>query len=174
MPSDFDELEPAEQHDDLAAGDDPSGLPTVAAAALLGYHSEEDVAAYERAVTYFKHFDKDGNGVIDRDEFKSLHADLVKNKVTEKNLQDSWTELDADGDGSITHNEYLDWLVRVGSLRPPSSPQSSRRSSFNFHIEEYPYQMAGEEQSLYAAPRRGTAYNTPSQSVESKASEQKV
>eukprot|EP01108_Squamamoeba_japonica_P008941 TRINITY_DN812_c0_g1_i3.p1 TRINITY_DN812_c0_g1~~TRINITY_DN812_c0_g1_i3.p1 ORF type:complete len:103 (-),score=57.23 TRINITY_DN812_c0_g1_i3:336-644(-) len=89
----------------------PPTSPSEAAAALLGYRSEEDVAAYERAMTYFAHFDKNGDGVVDRKEFESLHRDLVKNDITKLGYEEAWTEIDADGDGEITRNEYVDFLI---------------------------------------------------------------
>jgi hypothetical protein len=122
--------------------------------APLGYVAAEDVAAFQRAETYFKHWDRDGNGWIDRDEFKALHADLVKNGITALSLSDAWANLDADGDGTITFNEYVDFLIGVGSLRPPPDETvlavRPRRDSFLFEADMYPYVMTQGDQQLSA------------------------
>jgi hypothetical protein len=122
--------------------------------APLGYVAPEDVAAFQRAETYFKHWDRDGNGWIDRDEFKALHADLVKNGITALSLSDAWANLDADGDGTITFNEYVDFLITVGSLRPPPDETvvavRPRRDSFLFEADMYPYVMTDSDKQLSA------------------------
>lgn len=53
--------------------------------------------AYQRACDYFRHFDANGDGVIDKDEFVALHADLQRNQVTDKSYGDAMAEIDADG-----------------------------------------------------------------------------
>jgi hypothetical protein len=137
--------------DELAPGVDVVSSPNLAARRVShGYVSDEDIAAYDRATTYFKHFDRDHNGVLDRQEFKSLHADLVKNAITTLSYDDAWNDIDADGNGLITFNEYVDFLISVGSLRPPPSPPLSRRNSFSFHPEPYPFMMTKEE-TMYGA-----------------------
>jgi len=72
--------------------------------------------ALHRSATYFQYFDKDHSGTISAQEFASLHADLVKNKLTTKDLQTSLQDLDEDNDGVIEFNEYIDWLIRIGSI----------------------------------------------------------
>lgn len=137
--------------DELAPGEEAVSSPNLAARRTShGYVSDEDIAAYERATTYFRHFDRDHNGVLDRHEFKSLHADLVKNAITTLSYDDAWNDIDADGNGLITFNEYVDFLISVGSLRPPPSPPLSRRNSFSFHPEPYPFMMTKDEQ-MYSA-----------------------
>lgn len=70
-----------------------------------------------RATTYFKHFDSDSSGSIDSKEFEHLHADLVKNGLTTLECAKCLQDLDTDRDGEISFNEYVDWLIRIGSIR---------------------------------------------------------
>jgi len=79
--------------------------------------SDAEQEQLSRAVQYFRYFDKDGSGVLDRTEFASLHADLVKNKFTTKTLDDCLKDLDSNRDNKISFNEYVDWLVRIGSIK---------------------------------------------------------
>lgn len=79
--------------------------------------TQADEEALQRAVSYFRYFDKDASGQVDRQEFRALHADLVKNKFTNMPFEECLRTLDTDGDGSISFNEYIDWLVKIGSLR---------------------------------------------------------
>jgi hypothetical protein len=141
-----------ESHDGSASLDVPKEAHDAASKPFLGYVAEEDIAAYKRAETYFQHWDRDGNGGIDRNEFKALHADLVKNDITALSLADAWANLDADGDGTITFNEYVDFLIGVGSLRPPPDETASRprRDSFVFEVEAYPYVMTSEDTNFSA------------------------
>lgn len=96
--------------------------------------NEQQQAALNQASEYFRFFDKDHNGTIDREEFKDLHADLVKNKLTTKNFESCLEDLDTNKDGVIQFNEYIgnisfslflasyvfiffeDWLCRIGSI----------------------------------------------------------
>eukprot|EP01116_Phalansterium_solitarium_P005982 TRINITY_DN18297_c0_g1_i1.p2 TRINITY_DN18297_c0_g1~~TRINITY_DN18297_c0_g1_i1.p2 ORF type:complete len:168 (-),score=33.08 TRINITY_DN18297_c0_g1_i1:51-554(-) len=79
--------------------------------------SEAELHALQTASNYFKYFDTDKGGSLDRVEFARLHADLVKNHFTTKSLEESLAELDANGDNSVGFNEYIDWLIKIGSLK---------------------------------------------------------
>lgn len=54
----------------------------------------KDEAQYLRAIQYFKYFDKDLNGTIDKQEFVDLHADLVKNGLTKHSMEKDLEDLD--------------------------------------------------------------------------------
>ena len=77
----------------------------------------EESQTLNSAITYFKYFDKDGSGRLDRTEFKSCYADLARHKLTNKTFEECWEDLDTDKDGLISFNEYVDWLIRIGSLK---------------------------------------------------------
>ncbi|ELR21094.1 EF hand domain containing protein [Acanthamoeba castellanii str. Neff] len=88
-----------------------------------------------------KMIDKDGSGSITYDEFQKwwrtdnrfqnlqlsedemarsrrhTHADLTKHGLTTKTFDQCFRELDSDGSGRITYNEYIQWLIRIGSLK---------------------------------------------------------
>merc|ERR1712000_797357 len=82
-----------------------------------GELSEDQLGIITQAVTYFKYFDKDMDGTIDKEEAKALHADLLKNKMTQYDLETTIKDLDTDGDGKISFNEYVDWLVRKNVIK---------------------------------------------------------
>ncbi len=67
---------------------------------------------FQEAIRYFKYFDKDLSGTIDKEEAVALHADLAKNNLTKFSLKDFMTDLDSNSDGVISFAEYVDWLVR--------------------------------------------------------------
>eukprot|EP01010_Urceolus_cornutus_P000732 NODE_1244_length_1012_cov_242.978193_g956_i0.p1 GENE.NODE_1244_length_1012_cov_242.978193_g956_i0~~NODE_1244_length_1012_cov_242.978193_g956_i0.p1 ORF type:complete len:294 (+),score=82.88 NODE_1244_length_1012_cov_242.978193_g956_i0:59-883(+) len=71
------------------------------------------------AINYFQYFDRDGSGGISREEFKLLHADLVKNQMTELSLKECFKVLDKDGDKDIAFTEYVAWLSQKGVLQAP-------------------------------------------------------
>jgi len=78
--------------------------------------TDEQLQALSSAATYFRYFDKNNDGSIDSSEFKALHADLVKNKLTTHSLDACLADLDSNRDGKIQFNEYMDWLIRIGSI----------------------------------------------------------
>eukprot|EP01104_Vermistella_antarctica_P005898 TRINITY_DN16644_c0_g1_i1.p1 TRINITY_DN16644_c0_g1~~TRINITY_DN16644_c0_g1_i1.p1 ORF type:complete len:184 (-),score=50.01 TRINITY_DN16644_c0_g1_i1:48-545(-) len=79
--------------------------------------SEEELSTLRQCSAYFKYFDKDHSGTLDLEEFKSCHADLLKNNMTTKDLESAIADLDQDGNGSISFNEYVEWLIRIQSIR---------------------------------------------------------
>eukprot|EP01126_Amoeba_proteus_P055067 TRINITY_DN680_c0_g1_i7.p1 TRINITY_DN680_c0_g1~~TRINITY_DN680_c0_g1_i7.p1 ORF type:complete len:170 (-),score=24.14 TRINITY_DN680_c0_g1_i7:80-589(-) len=78
-----------------------------------------------QAVEYFRYFDKDSSGVLDKEEFRALWQDLEKyvsqrsippNPFTRYNLNKgkSFNQalgvLDATGDGKIQFNEFMSFM----------------------------------------------------------------
>jgi len=59
----------------------------------------------------FKSYDKDGSGVIERDEFPPVFADLSKVCSIGKSSDDTFKEIDQNGDGKVSFNEYVDYLL---------------------------------------------------------------
>ena len=58
----------------------------------------------------FDHFDSDGNGAIDRDEF----AQLMKNLDPEMSSEEvaiGFAEIDRDGSGTIELDEFIAWWL---------------------------------------------------------------
>ncbi|KAL6050478.1 Calmodulin [Balamuthia mandrillaris] len=72
--------------------------------------SKEELELLQHNTRYFRYFDKDNNGVLDKEEFRGLHADLVKNNMTKHNFEELWETLDRDQSGFVSFNEYIAWL----------------------------------------------------------------
>lgn len=60
----------------------------------------------------FKKHDADMSGVICRNEFQDVYNHLVETGITTKPLENCFADLDANGDGKISFNEYVEWLSR--------------------------------------------------------------
>jgi Ca2+-binding EF-hand superfamily protein len=60
----------------------------------------------------FTNYDLDKNGILDRNEFASLHAELVRLGVTRKSLENAIEDIDTNSDGVIQFNELANWLDR--------------------------------------------------------------
>lgn len=56
----------------------------------------------------FSHFDRDGNGRIDRREFSQL-LDALEADMSDDEIEQGLRELDADGNGTIEFDEFLAW-----------------------------------------------------------------
>ncbi|MDP2439329.1 MAG: EF-hand domain-containing protein [archaeon] len=70
----------------------------------------------QHCAAYFQWFDKDSSGTLSKAEFRDCHADLVRNRVTDAAFEACFATLDRDGDGNISFNEYVDWLISIGSI----------------------------------------------------------
>lgn len=62
----------------------------------------------QKAIAEFKKYDKDGNGTIDKEEFKSLMRSLGYSD--ESQFDNAMRSLDTSGDGKISFTEFLAWL----------------------------------------------------------------
>ena len=59
----------------------------------------------------FRVFDSDGNGYIDREEFKATLCSMGT-KFSDSEVAALLAEIDTDGDGSISRSEFLSAFVR--------------------------------------------------------------
>ena len=74
----------------------------------------------------FRGFDADGNGQIDREEFRGGLLSLGA-EITEAQIEDMITLLDKDGDGAIDYQEFARWFG-AGPPPPPMTPDMRERS----------------------------------------------
>lgn len=56
----------------------------------------------------FEHYDKDGNGVIDPDEFRALCRGLGAG-FEDAEIEAGLRAIDTDGNGTIEFEEFVDW-----------------------------------------------------------------
>lgn len=64
----------------------------------------------QKAIELFKQFDSDGNGTIDREEFKKLFKQFGTNQSDESQLDRALKSVDSSEDGKISFPEFLAWL----------------------------------------------------------------
>jgi len=87
---------------------------------LIFYHICSDGTAEENLSKIFRIFDVDNNGVISKEELKELVRDMSgvititgAEKYSEDEITNTcWQEMDMDGDGSITCQEFIDSVLR--------------------------------------------------------------
>jgi calmodulin len=58
----------------------------------------------------FEHFDRDGNGRIDRAEFKRL-MEVLGAESAEDELDAGFDVVDSDNDGAIDFHEFASWWM---------------------------------------------------------------
>ena len=63
----------------------------------------------------FRGFDKDGNGVIDREEFRAVMADNGA-KVTDEQVAEFMKMADIDGNGKIDYEEFALFMKKLGAV----------------------------------------------------------
>ena len=76
-----------------------------------GFKNIDDSSRYfviQKAIAEFKKYDNDGNGTIDKEEFKSLMRSLGYSD--ESQFDNAMRALDTSGDGKISFPEFLAWL----------------------------------------------------------------
>jgi len=74
--------------------------------------SEAEIAFLNNVLASFITFDKNNDGVVDREEFKALHGVLSTSGYHTHSEQDDWDDMDRDRNGHISFNEFVDWLIR--------------------------------------------------------------
>ena len=62
---------------------------------------------------FFREFDKDGNGVIDREEFRAVMKQQGA-EVTDKELTQLMKMADIDGNGKIDYEEFALFMKKLG------------------------------------------------------------
>jgi len=84
----------------------------------------------------FKVADQNGDGEIDKDEFKFICARLDLGLATPQ-LQDLWASFDTDGSGNISQDEFEDLLTTVQAQRmindPPPPLTAMEQHAANIH-----------------------------------------
>lgn len=85
--------------------------------------SEEKLVVLQACSDFFQAFDEDGNGVLDRSEFTKCHETLVACEVTTDPFEKFLANIDTDGDGHVSFNEYVTWLVSHGLLEKAATAQ---------------------------------------------------
>eukprot|EP00928_Gymnodinium_smaydae_P015617 TRINITY_DN15787_c0_g1_i1.p1 TRINITY_DN15787_c0_g1~~TRINITY_DN15787_c0_g1_i1.p1 ORF type:complete len:276 (-),score=73.43 TRINITY_DN15787_c0_g1_i1:399-1226(-) len=73
----------------------------------------------------FKMYDADGNGVLDTEEMGNLFLSLGW-AMTEVERQTLFDEIDTDGSGNISYDEFVDWLFPAEEDSSPSQRQRSK------------------------------------------------
>eukprot|EP01090_Pellita_catalonica_P001271 TRINITY_DN10976_c0_g1_i1.p1 TRINITY_DN10976_c0_g1~~TRINITY_DN10976_c0_g1_i1.p1 ORF type:complete len:157 (-),score=24.87 TRINITY_DN10976_c0_g1_i1:44-514(-) len=64
------------------------------------------------SIKYFRAYDPDSSGTIHSSEFAKLHANLKAYKWTDLDEATCLRELDTDCTGSISFNEFIEWMQR--------------------------------------------------------------
>lgn len=78
---------------------------------------EEELAQRSKAANVFNEFDKNKSGFISGEHFNEFHSELVKEKLTTKDLEAARRDLDKNNDGKIVFSEYIEWLTRQGAIK---------------------------------------------------------
>jgi hypothetical protein len=81
---------------DVDDDDDDDAVAAVleaAAAQHYGYQAPTVAEKFRQYCECFATIDVDRNLVLDQNEFKQLHAQMVENKLTQLPLEDSWDEV---------------------------------------------------------------------------------
>eukprot|EP00005_Dracoamoeba_jomungandri_P003165 CAMPEP_0174250664 /NCGR_PEP_ID=MMETSP0439-20130205/770_1 /TAXON_ID=0 /ORGANISM="Stereomyxa ramosa, Strain Chinc5" /LENGTH=169 /DNA_ID=CAMNT_0015330795 /DNA_START=8 /DNA_END=514 /DNA_ORIENTATION=+ len=71
--------------------------------------SNGELETLNHCVSMFDKFDEDGSGTIDRDEFAALHQILLEEGLTTLDVNRCMEDLDSDGNGEISFNEFVEW-----------------------------------------------------------------
>jgi len=82
----------------------------------LAKHHGVDAVLIDKVKQHFDHFDTDGSGLIDYDEFKEMMRNVLKPKKAEdlnpERLHKFWIEIDTDGSGEVDFGEFLVWYLK--------------------------------------------------------------
>ena len=73
--------------------------------------NEAEIAFLNNVLASFISFDKNNDGVVDREEFTNVHQILSTSGYHTHSEQDDWDDMDRDKNGHISFNEFVDWLI---------------------------------------------------------------
>lgn len=65
---------------------------------------------------YFRFFDSEGTGDLNEEEFRNMTAHMEKGGYDLKKINFSYEALDANGDGKVSFNEYVNKMIDLGAL----------------------------------------------------------
>jgi len=75
----------------------------------------------EHVTTVFQHFDRNGDGVIQREELVQVLRLLDGDSWTDERIDELVIAADANRDGKIQFDEFLKWVFSSGDATPPLS-----------------------------------------------------
>ena len=75
------------------------------------------------AIEIFKQLDTDGSGTLDKEELKQLCVHLGMKALTDKQATKLMNEIDVDGDGDVTIEEFDIWWQENGGAKFKSAPK---------------------------------------------------
>ena len=78
--------------------------------------SEEQQALISQAHGFFNSFDVDESGSLSLDEFRACHENMAAFGFALSDCETALQELDTDGTGTISFNEFIRWMINVGAL----------------------------------------------------------
>jgi calcium-dependent protein kinase len=78
---------------------------------LLATVNHKKLLSQERMTQVFKMFDKDGSGTIDKDEIKEFFS--MSDAGNEEFINELIEEVDKNGDGEISFNEFKDMMIKI-------------------------------------------------------------
>eukprot|EP00033_Pygsuia_biforma_P001434 GCRY01001618.1.p1 GENE.GCRY01001618.1~~GCRY01001618.1.p1 ORF type:complete len:171 (-),score=42.15 GCRY01001618.1:397-909(-) len=79
--------------------------------------SDEELEFIVDAAAFFVEFDEDRSGVLELNEAEKMHKRLVEEGKTTKPFNKFKEDLDVDNSGTISFNEYINWLIREGTAK---------------------------------------------------------
>lgn len=118
-----------------------SVLPTTSAGAATEDWSEISDAVCFELKQAFEMIDVDGDGKIGKEELESLLSRLGAEPPNKEELQLMLSEVDRDGDGCITLEEFH----AIGSAFAPSADRSELRETFDFFDSDRDGKITAEE-----------------------------
>lgn len=103
----------------------------------------------------FKAFDSNGNGHLDGDEIRCFLAKQIGRQPSEEVIQAFMGEVDLDADGTLTFDEYLNFMCGVGwaVAAQPQQPQTrpSRQQAPSSPTQEDPIEKIAKLKRLLDA-----------------------
>eukprot|EP01050_Picozoa_sp_SAG11_P021154 SAG11_NODE_3707_length_2267_cov_2.191421_3_plen_124_part_00 len=89
--------------------------------AIIKKYIESPVEALKQLFTIF---DEDGNGVLERDEITNM-ARTMKLGRSENSIQKEIKKMDKDGDGSISIDEFTEFMFKPKEKKEKKGPQAA-------------------------------------------------
>lgn len=93
----------------------------------------------------FKLFDKDGTGSVEEDELKAMLMSMGMHDEAASTARAIMAEIDVDGGGSITFDEFVEWMAMQDGEREDMSEEEMYRSIFELIDRDNSGEVNAEE-----------------------------
>ncbi|KAK6824158.1 hypothetical protein RU639_004946 [Aspergillus parasiticus] len=91
----------------------PSNVTMDRNSLIQKYKNSPNVDMVDIFIRTFEDYDKDINGTMNADEYRTLAREVFGDDLSDQKIQSSFQKLDRDHDGQLSFDEYMDGCMNL-------------------------------------------------------------